>query len=121
MPTAWSVEAYGEDGSGKQLSMDQHVLFDRARAAENYRWFISSNFAGRDDGVDYIGMSQIVDPSGRVVASTPAFAPEVAVADVRIGDGIAKANSFRGARLVRDRRPDTYAMTSGRVPPQVDG
>jgi predicted amidohydrolase len=120
MPTAWFM-AYGEQDPESNILVEQYRLYDRVRAAENSRWFVSSNFAGELGGTQFIGMSQIVDPCGRVVETTGMFTPGLAIADVDISGGIAEANAMQGARLVRDRRPDTYLAMSGELPPAVDG
>jgi predicted amidohydrolase len=120
MPTAWFM-AYGEQDPESNILVEQYRLYDRVRAAENSRWFVSSNFAGELGGTQFIGMSQIVDPCGRVVETTGMFTPGLAIADVDISGGIAEANAMQGARLVRDRRPDTYLAMSGELPPVVDG
>lgn len=120
MPTAWFM-AYGEQDPESNILVEQYRLYDRVRAAENGRWFVSSNFAGELGGTQFIGMSQIVDPCGRVVKTTGMFTPGLAIADIDISGGIAEANAMQGARLVRDRRPDTYLAMSGELAPVVDG
>jgi predicted amidohydrolase len=120
MPTAWFM-AYGEQDPESNILVEQYRLFDRVRAAENGRWFVSSNFAGELGGTQFIGMSQIVDPCGRVVETSGMFTPGLAIADIDISGGIAEANAMQGARLVRDRRPDTYLAMSGELAPVVDG
>jgi predicted amidohydrolase len=120
MPTAWFM-AYGGQDPESNILVEQYRLYDRVRAAENGRWFVSSNFAGELGGTQFIGMSQIVDPCGRVVETTGMFTPGLAIADIDISGGIAEANAMQGARLVRDRRPDTYLAMSGELAPVVDG
>jgi predicted amidohydrolase len=121
MSTAWPMVT-GDQDPETNLWAELYRLYDRARAAENSRWFISSNFAGELGGAQFIGLSQIVDPMGRVVATTGTSNPGIAIADVDISGGIAEANAtFFGARLVRDRRPETYSASSGRMPLAVDG
>jgi predicted amidohydrolase len=121
MSTAWPM-VFGEQDPETNLWADLYRLYDRARAAENSRWFVSSNFAGDLGGARFIGLSQIVDPCGRVVATTGPLRPGLAIADVDIPGGIAEANAtLMGARLVRDRRPETYLASSGRMPLAVDG
>jgi predicted amidohydrolase len=121
MSTAWPM-VDGEQDPETNIWAELYRLYDRARAAENSRWFVSSNFAGEFGGCQFLGLSQIVDPLGRVVATTGALTPGMAVADIDICGGIAEANAqLMGARLVRDRRPDTYHAVSGRIPHAVDG
>jgi predicted amidohydrolase len=121
MSTAWPM-VNGEQDPETNIWAELYRLYDRARAAENSRWFVSSNFAGDFGGCRFLGLSQIVDPMGRVVATTGALTPGIAVADIDIAGGIAAANAhLMGARLIRDRRPDTYDAVSGRIPNAVDG
>lgn len=121
MSTAWPM-LFGEQDPDTNIFAELYRIYDRARAAENSRWFVSSNFAGELGGANFVGLSQIVDPLGRVVATTGALKPGIAIADVDIAEGIAEANAtFFGARLVRDRRTDTYLASSGLLPLAVDG
>jgi predicted amidohydrolase len=120
MSTAWFM-AFGDQDPETNILVEQYRLYDRVRAAENGRWFVSSNFGGELGGTQFIGLSQIVDPCGRVVATTGLCTPGLAIADVDISGGIAEANAMQGARLVRDRRPDTYLASSGQLAPTIDG
>jgi predicted amidohydrolase len=120
MPTAWFM-AFGDEDPESNILVQQYHLYDRVRAAENARWFVSSNFAGELGGSQFIGCSQIIDPCGRVVASTGLFKPGLAIVDVDISGGIAEANSGQGANLIRDRRADTYLAANGTIPLAIDG
>ena len=74
--------------------------------AENSRWFVSLNFAGSMGGCEFFGLSQIVDPLGRVVATTGETDAGMAIATVDIKAGIAEANSqLFGSRLIRTAAP----------------
>jgi predicted amidohydrolase len=119
MPTAWLFVTGEADATNHWLEL--YTMYDRCRAAENQRWFISSNFAGTCEGSRYLGHSEIVDPLGRIVATT-GFEPGFAVAEVDIGAGIEEAQaSLYGPRLILDRRDDTYVSIRGLVPYAVDG
>jgi predicted amidohydrolase len=98
MPTAWGIVP------------DQYDVYERARALENNRWFISSNYAGQLGPKSYFGLSQIIDPAGRVVATSGQTGEQVMVtADIEVRTGIEAAMAeFTGARIWRDRRPSTY-------------
>jgi predicted amidohydrolase len=120
MPTAWTMIT-GEQDPDTNIWAENYRLFDRARAVENGRWFVSSNFVGELGGTQFIGLSQIVDPLGRVVASTGSVSAGMAIADVDISGGIAEANASQGAWLIRDRRTDTYLAASGQLAPVIDG
>jgi predicted amidohydrolase len=109
MSTAWSLRAE-EAAPETALSVEHYLLYGRARAVENSRWFISSNFTGPLGGLNFFGHSQVIDPLGNVVAATgakPEQSMAVAEIDVRGGIEAAQARS-RGPRLWRDRRPETY-------------
>ena len=56
-------------------------LTTQAGAYQNGTWVVSTAKAGREDGVDMIGGSIIVAPSGEVVARTHTLDDEVIVAD----------------------------------------
>jgi predicted amidohydrolase len=121
MGTAWA--SMPEDREGEDnLSTRQYELFDRVRAAENGRWFISSNFAGELGGSTFIGLSQIVDPVGDVVATSGTANTGLVIADIDIAAGLANAGRLvMGSFLIRDRRPETYRVLSGSLPVVVDG
>lgn len=122
MSTAWYMPAGDMDPSTNNWG-DLYQIYDRCRAAENTRWFVSSNFAGSFGNTNFVGCSQIVDPFGRVVETTGPFAPGIAYATVDIKGGIAKANAemMMGNRLIRDWRPDTYKAIRGEMRLPIDG
>ena len=97
--------------AGADLSVDQYLLYGKVRAAENQRWFISSNFTGPLGGLTFFGHSQIIDPLGRVIAATGAAAQQsMAIAEIDVRGGIEAAQArSKGHRLWRDRRPETYS------------
>lgn len=116
MSTAWPLRP-GESSPDGALSADHYLLYGKARAVENSRWFISSNFTGQLGGFSFFGNSQIIDPLGRVVAET-GTSPEAsfALADIDVAGGINAAHArSKGARLWRDRRPETYTHLASPV------
>ncbi len=120
MSTAWSLRAE-ESVPEEALSVEHYLLYGRARAVENTRWFISANFTGPLGGLNFFGHSQVIDPLGHVVAATgsrPEQSMALAEIDVRGGIEAAQARS-RGPRLWRDRRPETYTRLA--VPPAPSG
>lgn len=118
MSTAWSLRS-DEVSPDTALSAEQYQLYGRARAAENARWFVSSNFTGPLGGLSFFGHSQIIDPLGRVVAETGSKPePSFVVADIDVRGGIEAANARgMGARLWRDRRPETYTHIAAPMSP----
>lgn len=121
MGTAWSnMSGHGEGDDN--LWVRQYKLYDQVRAVENARWFVSSNLIGELGGLDFFGLSQVVDPFGDVVASSGTDKIGLVYADVDIRDGLADASAVnQGAFLIRDRRPETYKILAGLSPVTVDG
>ncbi|QQO23680.1 carbon-nitrogen hydrolase family protein [Bradyrhizobium diazoefficiens] len=121
MGTAWpTMPGHGEGEDN--LYVQWYNLYDRVRAAENARWLISSNFVGKFGGEHFIGFSQIVDPLGRVVASSGLDRIGLVTAEIDIRGGLARTTAIRGGpRLIRDRRADTYKVLNGSLPIVVDG
>ncbi|MCW2622394.1 MAG: putative amidohydrolase [Frankiales bacterium] len=100
---------------------DAHqLLWETARATENGRWLVSSNYADRHDGLAYPGDARIIEPLGRVVATTGTD-PGLAVARVDLTGGLLDwVTAYSGARLIRDRQPSTYRVLRGELEPAVD-
>jgi predicted amidohydrolase len=121
MPTAWGWRADDHDPDTSVRCL-HYRLYDQVRAAENLRWFVSSNFSGKIEDAEFFGLSQIVDPLGRIVASSGTTASGLTIATVDIKAGIAAASAqTTGPRLVRDRRPETYKALRGEIPIAIDG
>jgi predicted amidohydrolase len=120
MSTAWMLQHPG--AGDDDIMLQQYRLYDRVRAMENSRWFVSSNLVGELGGIEFFGLSQIIDPLGKVVASTGTMQAGLAIATVDIAAGILSANRVnQGAHLVRDRRPETYTALVGQYRGAVDG
>ncbi len=121
MSTAWPLMP--GHGTGKDnLWVQQYDAFERVRAMENCRWFVSSNFIGELGGIEFFGMSQIIDPVGEVVVSSGTETVGLVTADIDVFGGMADARAaMQGAFLIRDRRPDTYLVLSGEREVAVDG
>jgi predicted amidohydrolase len=121
MSTAWPLMP-GHGTGTDNLWVQQYDAFERVRAMENGRWFVSSNFIGELGGIEFFGMSQIINPVGEVVATTGTETVGLVTAEIDVFGGMADARAaMQGAFLVRDRRPDTYQVLSGQLPVAVDG
>jgi predicted amidohydrolase len=120
MSTAWSyMPSHGEGEDN--LWVRQYRMYDQVRAAENSRWFISSNLIGSLGGLEFFGLSQVVDPSGEVVVSSGLDKIGLVYADIDIKGGLTSATTAnQGAFLIRDRRPETYKRLSGELPTVID-
>jgi predicted amidohydrolase len=116
MPSAWAFEV-GISAGFQARWAEYYLLFERARAAENSRWFVSSNYAGDLGDTSYGGYSQIVDPLGNVRVSTGTAAGLVSV-DIDIAGEIRAAeDGWPGCRLIDNRRPETYRQLRVADPP----
>ncbi len=80
-------------------------LLDQARALENQVVWVSANQTGRLGRLRFPGQAKVVDPDGRVLAST----------GTRRGVALARVNSLRAVGSARrelshlgDRRPEAY-------------
>ncbi len=113
MATAWPQRfSYGYD------------LMTRARAAENHRWYISSNQVGRCDKGEqvYYGHSRIVDPRGRIIAETGDDEEGMALATIDVKEGIRRQQSNIFYTL-QWRVPSSYRRLAdeGLYPPRACG
>lgn len=122
MPTAWGFGNDTDEDPETNPNCHAYRLYDQVRALENQRWFVSSNFCGELAGAKFLGLSQIVDPLGRVVASSGTTDSGVTLATIDVQAGIADAMARgQGPRLIRDRRDDTYVALRGEHPIAIDG
>ena len=128
-PSAWpsliegdDVAEHGSLGSIEgSITNRGYCLYDEVRALENARWVISSNYVGQFAGLEFGGLSRIVDPLGQVLATTGST-EGLAVATIDVREGIQQAAAaLMGARIVRDRHPDAYRALRGEIPTAIDG
>jgi predicted amidohydrolase len=121
MSTAWPIMP-GHGEGRDNLWVRQYDAFERVRAMENGRWFVSANFIGELGGLEFFGMSQIIDPLGDVVVSTGTDTVGLVYAEIDVFGRMAAARAaLQGPFLIRDRRPDTYLALRGERPIAVDG
>ena len=84
----------------------------RARAAENAVFFLTANRCGREQGTEFFGWSQIVDPHGRRLAEAGAEETVItAELDLELARQKTKEPNAGGyhVSLFGDRRPELYA------------
>ncbi len=84
-------------------------LFDRARALENQVLWVSANQSGMFGSLRFVASAKVVDSGGDVLATTGTTAG-IAYADVDLAAMLAGARA--GMFHLRDRRPDTYGVSS---------
>jgi predicted amidohydrolase len=102
LPTNWPVAS--------RILAD---LFTPVRAAENFVYFLAANRNDSEDGTDFLGSSQIVDPVGKVIAhagtATGLFAAEVDLERARNKTIVFESGAFEIAPF-KDRKPETYRI-----------
>ncbi len=86
-------------------------LLDQARAVENQVVWVSANHCGRFGRLRFPGQAKVVDPDGRVLASTGGRA---GVALARIDARAAVEAAREELSHLADRRPAAYAASSTR-------
>ncbi|MGQ9461956.1 MAG: carbon-nitrogen hydrolase family protein [Candidatus Fervidibacter sp.] len=102
LPTNWPEEA--------KLVAE---LVPRVRALENRVYFIAANRVGEESGFRFIGMSQIVNPSGTWEAFEPEPKETLLFAEVDLSEARRKRIVFEPGRYevdrIGDRRPEFYS------------
>jgi predicted amidohydrolase len=93
----------------------------RARAAENRVWLVCADRVGTERGVEFIGRSAIVGPSGVTLAEARESAEEMLVQRIVPSEADEKDLVFDPGvyemHLLSDRRADLYgALTASAVP-----
>jgi predicted amidohydrolase len=95
-----------------------NTLVMQAGAYQNGAWVVGVAKCGREEGVDQLGQSQIIAPSGETVAMASTLGDELITARCDLGLG----RSFREGifNFARHRRPEHYGLIverAGAVPP----
>lgn len=91
---------------------DLAEFITRARAAENAVYFLTANRCGTENGTEFFGWSQVVDPNGRrLVEAGSGEEMIVAELDLELARRKAKEPNAGGYQvdLFGDRRPELYA------------
>lgn len=92
-------------------------FFYRARASENRVFLISANRVGDERGFHFIGHSQIMDNTGKVLAAMDEFEEGIIAAEVELSlardkDILAIPGKFE-MYVFDDRRPELYGVIAG--------
>jgi predicted amidohydrolase len=115
MSTAWPMQGHDRRADYFGETMD---LLARASAFVNQMWLVVSNHCEENaysSKIDYYGGSQIIDPTGRVVASLDQQEGlAIHTTDLRAEVMAARTTSFFGLSLLADRRPDQYQVIARR-------
>lgn len=101
------------------LSNFHNQLVMQSGAYQNGTWVVGVAKAGNEEGVDQIGNSVIVAPSGEIVAACATLGDELALARCDLDLG----NSYKNSvfNFSRHREPEHYRLIverKGAVPPQ---
>ncbi len=93
-------------------------IIPRARALENRVYFVAANRVGEEGGFPFIGMSQIVAPSGALLAKAPEPVEALLVAELDLTEARRKRLVFVPGRYevdrIGDRRPEFYQQLATR-------
>jgi predicted amidohydrolase len=97
-------------------------FFNRARACENRLFLINADRIGKERDTRFIGHSQIIDYSGRILAEASGDREEIIRAEIRPEEtNVKHVINIPGEYefdLLGDRRPDLYGEITG-VDPQI--
>lgn len=103
LPTCWPLQS---------RILAEH--FTRVRAAENFVYLLVANRNDHEEQTTYLGLSQIVDPAGHLVAAADEDHEDIMVADIDVEQARDKSIIFREGEFEvwpwRDRRPLTYRI-----------
>ena len=100
------------------LSHFHNELVMQAGAYQNGTWVVGVAKAGVEEGVDQIGNSIVVAPSGEIVGACTTSADELAIA--RCDLDLTKSYKTTTFNFARHREPQAYAMIverKGAIPP----
>src|SRR5690606_12911538 len=90
------------------LSNFHNLLVMQSGAYQNGTWVVGVAKAGREEGVDQIGNSIIVAPSGEIVAASSTLGDELAIA--RCDLDLTRSYKSTTFNFARHREPDQYRM-----------
>jgi predicted amidohydrolase len=100
------------------LSNFHNALVMQAGAYQNGTWVVGVAKAGCEEGVDQIGNSMIVGPSGEIVAACTTLGDELAIA--RCDLDLTRSYKSTTFNFAKHREPDQYRLIverKGAVPP----
>jgi N-carbamoyl-D-amino-acid hydrolase len=100
------------------LANFHNALVMQAGAYQNGTWVVGVAKCGREEGVDQIGQSQIIAPSGQTLAMAATLGDELVVA--RCDLGLCRSYKSTVFDFARHRRPEHYGLIverTGASPP----
>jgi len=99
---------YPPDPAQDRLAGFHNNLVMASGAYQNGTWVVGVAKGGREEGVDLLAESQIIAPSGEVVAKCLTAGDEVVVAECDLDAGAAYRDTLFD--FARYRRPDLYGL-----------
>ncbi len=94
-------------GQPKEAGQETAEIMLRAAAMENQIFIVAIGKSGVENGAEYIGGSEIIAPSGKVLAKAQTDGDELVIAAIDV-DEITLAK--KKWDLLADRRPDQYRL-----------
>lgn len=92
-------------GQSKEAGQETSEILLRAGAMENQVFVVAVGKAGVEDGAEYIGGSEIIAPTGQVLAKAQTDGDELIVATIDLDDIVSLKKKWD---LLADRRPEIY-------------
>jgi predicted amidohydrolase len=92
-------------GQPKEAGQETAEIMLRAAAMENQIFIVAIGKAGVENGAEYIGGSEIIAPSGKVLAKAQTDGDELVIAAIDLDDITVARKKWD---LLADRRPDQY-------------
>jgi N-carbamoyl-D-amino-acid hydrolase len=92
-------------GQPKEAGQETSEIMLRAGAMENQIFIIAVGKAGVEDGAEYIGGSEIISPTGKVLAKAQTEGDELVVATIDLDEISASRKKWD---FLADRRPEQY-------------
>jgi len=92
-------------GQPREAGQETSEVLLRAAAIENQLFIIAVGKAGIEDGAEYIGGSEIISPTGKVLAKAQTEGDELVMATIDFDEIVTLKNKWD---LLADRRPEIY-------------
>ena len=92
-------------GQPRETGQETSEVLLRAAAIENHLFIIAVGKAGVEDGAEYIGGSEIISPTGKVLAKAQTEGDELVTATIDVDEIASVKNKWN---LLADRRPEIY-------------
>jgi predicted amidohydrolase len=110
---AWPVSRVGPAAWARRDRQVRHFnLLDQARALENQVVWVSANQSGTFGRLRFPGLAKVVDPDGRILAST-GLREGAAIARIDVASAVSAARGELSH--LGDRRPRAYGRRATRV------